>query len=388
MDTLLSLARLATTAPAAVRRPALTLSFGPPAGASGGLGDALGGLAAAAGAALGIDTGGEDPWLRAVVSVMVESGLAPFVDVAHVSLSADAQAPPVAIGDEGSIALGYADASPSTVFSGVVQTIRRDLRGATRFSATNGGATLARLRLLQSYEQQSAGDIVADVASRAGVPTGAIDSGSDFPFFVVDDRRGAYAQVAALARRCGCATSFTPDGKLSFGCIGVDTPVQTFTYGVDILALTLIEAAPIYKSVTSFGEGAAGSQGQDAWSWPVKDLSPVTGTAGDGDPVRAFPDPALRSQDAARTAAAAIATEASALTLSGEVLALGAPAVTAGAVIEIARAPHEIMNGRFLARRVRHVYAKRMGFTTRISFTKLGEGASTFDPLAALGGLL
>lgn len=395
MDTLLSLAGIDTSAPAAVRRPVLTLAFGPAAGTSGGIGDALGEIGgageglAAAGSALGIGLGGGvDPWQRSVTAVVVESGLAPFVDVADVSLSADTQAPPVAVGDEGSISLGYEDVPPVTVFSGAVQSIRRDLRGTTRFSVTNGGATLARLRVMQSYEQQSAGEIIDDVVGRAGVGVDSIESGIDFPFFVLDDRQGAYAHLATLARRCGFAVSFTPDGKVRVGPPGGGDPVQTLTYGADVLALSLTDATPTVQTVTTLGDGAAGSHGQDAWSWLIKNPAPVTGTAGDGDPARSFPDPALRSQDAAQRAAAGIATEAGYLAVSGEVLTPGAPAVTPGAVIEIAGAPHEAMNGQFLVHRVRHLYAKRKGFTTCIAFTKLGSGASGFDPLAALGGLL
>jgi hypothetical protein len=395
MDTLLSLAGIAATTPAAVRRPRLTLTFAPASGAAGGIGDALGGLGgaagglAAAGAALGVDLGGGvDPWQRSVLSVTVESGFAPFVDVAHVTLSADTQAPPVTVGDEGSIAMGYEDTPPEPVFTGAVQSVRRDLKGATRFSVTNGGAVLSRLRLMQSYERQSAGDIINDVAGRAAVPTDIIESGIDFPFFVVDDRQGVYAHLAAIARRCGYAASFTLDGKLRVAPIGSGDPVQTFSYGADILALTLTDAAPTIASVTSRGDGAAGSHGQDAWSWLIKDPSPVTGTSGDGDPARTFPDPTLRSQDAARAAAAGIATTASYQTLAGDVLTPGAPAVVPGAVIAIAGAPHDAMNGQFLVQRVRHRFAKRTGFTTRIAFSKLGGGDGGFDPLATLGGLL
>jgi hypothetical protein len=395
MDTLLSLAGLAATAPAAARRPLLTLSFAPAGGAAGGIGAALGGLGevagalAAAGSVLGVGlVVGQDPWQRSVTAVVVESGLAPFVDVAHVTLAADTQSPAVTVGDEGTVAMGYEDTPPSPVFTGAVHSVRRSLEGATRFSVTNGGVTLSRLRLMQSYERQSAGAIINDVVARASVPTDTIETGIDFPFFVVDDRQGAYAHLAAIARRCGCAASFTPDGKLRVAPIGGGDPVQTFNYGADILALTLTDAAPTIKSVTSRGDGAAGSHGQDAWSWLIKDPSSVTGTSGNGDPARTFPDPTLRSQDAARAAAAGIATAASYQTLAGDVLTPGAPAVVPGAVIAIAGAPHDTMNGQFLVQRVRHRFAKRTGFTTHIAFSKLGGQGGGFDPLSALGGLL
>lgn len=395
MDTLLDLAGLGGSPPPSVRRPVFAITFGP-APAGGGLGGALGGLGAAggavagAGAALGLDGGGgSDAWQRAAVSIVVESGVAPFADVADIVLAADSQAPSVGVGSAGDISLGYDDASPVIVFTGTVEAVSHDLRGATRLTATNGGATLARLRLLQSYEQQSAGDVVNDVAGRAGVGTGTIEDGSDFPFLVLDDRQSAYAQLAALARRCGFTASIAPDGKLRFGPVGDDDPVRTFTYGTDLLLLSVTAATPRVGATTAAGEGAAGSNGQDAWSWLIKDPSPVAGTAGEGDPSRLVPDATLRSSDAVRTAASGLAARANAQTLVGEALVPGEPTVTPGVTIEISEAPHEEMNGRFLVHRVRHAYTKATGFTTRITFTKVGDAGPVGLGLAgALGSLL
>ena len=56
-------------------------------------------------------------------------------------------------------------------------------------------------------------------------------------------------------------------------------------------------------AVTTVGEGAAGSQGQEAWSWLVKDPSSVTGSAGSGGPERLIQDASLRSTEAAQGAA-------------------------------------------------------------------------------------
>src|SRR5512134_1042749 len=90
------------TQPAAVRRPLFAVHFG------GGSGNA-GGVLESAGSALGLAGGSDDPWAAALVSLTVEMALAPEVDVAVLHLANEARAPQVAVGDTGTIELGYTD---------------------------------------------------------------------------------------------------------------------------------------------------------------------------------------------------------------------------------------------------------------------------------------
>jgi len=373
-----------STAPPAFRRPVFAVRFGG-GGAAGGLGV----LASAVGSAIGVNVGGgaSDPWKQHLVAVSVESGIAPAVDAVEIWLTADPQAPTVALDDEGTVSLGYQDDSPVLTFTGKIAGVRRGIGGLTRLTATSGGAALARLRVNQSYEDQTAGDVVSDLAGQAEVAAGTVEDGIDLPFYVVDDRRSAWVHIAALARRSGYLAHMTPEGELFFGPYAPGDPVQTFTYGEDVLLLEAREGSPEVGAVTTWGEGSAGSQGKDAWSWLVKDPSAVQGSAGGGGPQRWVHDPALRSGDAAQTAAEGIADAAGRLQVTGTLLVPGAPAVTAGSTIEIAGAPQEALNGKFLVRWVRHRLAKREGFTTRIAFSK-SEGAAGCGLLGALGGLL
>jgi hypothetical protein len=128
------------------------------------------------------------------------------------------------------------------------------------------------------------------------------------------------------------------------------------------------------------GEGAAGSQGQEAWSWLIKDPSSVTGSAGSGDPERLVQDASLRSGEAAQGAADGITGAAERAKLNGELLVPGSPAVVVGSAVEIVDAPQDALNGLFLVRRVGHRFSKRGGFTTLICFDSAGDGG--------LGGLL
>ena len=124
-------------------------------------------------------------------------------------------------------------------------------------------------------------------------------------------------------------------------------------------------------------------EGEETWNWLLKDPSAVLATAGEGTPERLVSDASLRSADASQTAADGFVAAAGLTTLAGTLWVPGAPAVMVGAAIEIAEAPHETLGGSSLVRRVCHRYDKRTGFTTRIDFSKTGEGG-----LGALGGLL
>lgn len=318
--------------------------------------------------------GDAEAWAQALVSVTVEAGIGPGVDVVEVIAAAGNGGPVAAVGDAGTVALGYDDASAEQVFAGEIESVGHSIHGTLRLTAVNGGAALARLRLNRSYEQQATGDVISDLAGEAGVTTATIEAGVDLPFYVVDDRRTAWEHVAALARRSGCWIYFNPDGELEVVAVEAGSAVQTFTYGEDVLGLEMAEATPLVSGVRAVGEGAAGSEGEEAWCWLVKDPSAVAAEAGDA-PRREVPDPALRSADVATTAAEGHLASTGLLAVTGRLLVPGSPAVVPGATIEIADAPEESLNGSFLVRHVRHRYAKAAGFTTLIAFSKMAGGA-------------
>lgn len=321
-----------------------------------------------------------DEWTQNVVAIRSEAGLAPFTDVAHVFVYAGDDAPQVAVGDTGSLALGYEDDSEVTILTGTVDSVLRTTGGLTRVSVVNGGTSLCSLRVNQSYEDQNAGEVVTDLAGRSSADTEAIEDGVEFPFHVVDDRRNAYQHIASLAVTSGFIAYFTPDGGLMFAPYSDGQPVQAFSYGSEILSLSVSEAAPIVGAVTTIGESASGGEGAEAWSWLIKDPAPVTAESGDGDPARLITDSSLRSSDAAQGAADGLVGLMSMAAMTGTLAVPGAPAVVVGATIKISDAPSDALNGTCMVRRVRHNYDARRGFTTVIDFSKSGDGA--------LGGLI
>jgi phage protein D len=369
-----------TQAVPAMRRPVFSVTLGAPAGGDDG------GLLGDVAAAVGLTPAAEDPWARSLERLSVRAGVAPFVDDAELIVAADSQAPPVATGDSGCLSVGFEDEGAQLIFTGAVESLVRGLHGRTRVRVANGAATLAALRINQSYEQRSAGEVVQDLAQQAGLQTDAVEDGVDLPLYVVDDRRSAWDHVFALARRCGHLAFFTPGGKLSFAPPQEGDPVQTLNYGDDIIALVTSEDVAVVDSVRIVGEGAAGSEGADAGSWLVKDPASVSASGGGGTRERLRSDRSLRSSDAVSAAAQGGALLAGLRATTGQLLTAGAPHITVGSTIAIAGAPQEALNGNCIVSGVHHVYGKRTGFVTRVAFWKVGEGGlDALSGLAALG---
>ena len=346
---------------AAVARPVFQISLG------------TGGLAGSASAPLG--GAAADPWRETTTSIRVVSGLAPQVDTAEIFLAAGDNTPQVAVGDSGSLALGYGDGQPQVVFGGSVEAVQKSVDGRMRILVTDGGAALSRFRPMLSYDRQNAGDIVRDLAGRAGVQVDTIDDGVALAFYAADDTYSAWEQIAALARKSGCRASITPAGKLKFEAMSMGTVVRTFTYAQDILACDVTGHAPLFGELTMVGEGAAGTQGQDAWCWLVKDPSQVIFRSGSGDPTVTRIDASLRSAQAVQDAARSARDAGSLSGTSGRLVVPGAPDVFAGATIEIAGTPDGAQDGVFLAVCVSHRFSKSKGFVTEIEVRR-GDGAA------------
>src|SRR5690606_4180146 len=116
-----------SSAPPGLRRPQFSIAFG-----SGGGGGALGGLGSAVADAVGLGGGADDPWKRNLVSLTLNLGLAPMVDALELVLMGDAGAPSIALGDAGTVALGYADDPDTLVFTGAIDRIVRGIDGRIR----------------------------------------------------------------------------------------------------------------------------------------------------------------------------------------------------------------------------------------------------------------
>lgn len=377
------------TAPS--RRPKMAVNFAAPGDSGGGLLDSVSGVAAAAGIDLSSDK--VDPWQRSVTTIISESYLAPHVDQSKIVLVQDSQSPPFNLLDNGDIQLGYHETELSLVFTGTIVGIENGLEGQAALTICNGGFRLAQMRTDQSFEQQSAGDIVQSLADLAEVETDTIDAGVDLPFYVVDGSLNLYQHIAQLAEKSGLLASISGEGKLNFKGTPAAPAEKTFNYGVDIVHLTLSRTTPPVDQVRLVGAGAAGSQGSDAWSWLIKDPQPVTASVGDSSSsrTRLLIDPSLRSSEGVQQASAGKLFFAKQQGVKAKLTVIGVAEIRAGSKIEIAGVPQAELNGTAIVESVRHHFSKDNGFVSEIkALLETGDSLDSLlsSALGSLGGLL
>ena len=124
----------------------------------------------------------------------------------------------------------------ATVATAKVWTVESSLELVTLVGRT-GMKQLAETRVNQVYENQSLGQIVADLAGQAGASTGDVDQGSRYPYLAVHESRSVLRDVLDLARREGMDVYFDADDRLCVKAFTKPAPTTCFRYGVEILEL-------------------------------------------------------------------------------------------------------------------------------------------------------
>lgn len=281
--------------------------------------------------------------------------------------------PQPAIGDDVNVELGYADDTTARVFTGKVAKVQPDIT-TTRVTGLNRIDELLALRIEQTYQNKSAGQIFRDLAGQARVSVDVVEEGVHFLAYVADGRRNAYQHMRALADKSGFDVYTTPEGKLAFRQFAGNATSHVFEYGQHIIELEVQAVQAAAQQVKVFGESPADSQGEAAFAWLAKRFNP--GTAGTEAPTLLIEDPSLRTRAAADTAARAAARRLSQRTLVGRLKALGRAQVKLGDRIRIVGSPDERMNATFQVRSVRHRLTKKAGFTTEVTFWSIGSEGS------------
>ena len=271
-------------------------------------------------------------------------------------------------GDDVEIELGYADEEGelTRVIKGEVERVEPSLE-TTRIVGYGGDMKLLRSFAEQTYERQTAGNIVRDMAGQADVEVERVEDGINFPAYVADGRRSIYAHMHDLAEACGFDLYLTPDGKLVFEKFQTGKIVHIFEYAKHIVTLDVRRTQPMVEQVEVFGESATGTNGDDASAWITTDFSGSKGVAGTGKRLL-LERPSLRTAAAARTAANAALTDIQRRTLRGHLLTIGRPEVKLGDAIRLADLPEDSLDGNYQVRGVAHRITKAGGFTTRVDF--------------------
>jgi phage protein D len=270
--------------------------------------------------------------------------------------------------DDFAVELGYSDnGGLSQVMTGTIVTVEPG-SSRTRVIGFTGAHVLLRSVLEQTFENKTAGAIVRELCKQAAVTVGTVDDGITFPMYVIDGRRSFSRHIHDLAELCGCDAYFNADGELVFQRFTGGKQVHVFEHKKHVIELTVRRAPRRAGSVTSFGESPAGTKGNDAAAWLIKDFSSQKGTAGSGQPVLLLERPALRTRAAAQTAADAADRRNRQRTLEGRVVTIGRPQVRLGDAITFRSLPDASLNTSFQVRSVVHAMTKSEGFTTTVGF--------------------
>jgi hypothetical protein len=290
-----------------------------------------------------------------------------------------------AIGDALSVALDPGDGS-HTVFTGVVEQVvqRAD---ALLVQGWDALVKLARTEVESSYEEVTAGFIVADLIDQAGAEAGEIEDGPTFPSYVVHRGPRALRHAQRLAQLIGAELGSDGTGQIHFRRPADDAPEHQLVWGEDFIAIDIGEHAAAVDSFAVWGEGAAGTNGPERSHWLVTDLSGVSGQAAvqagesgstgsvtadsTGPLLRTSVDGAVRSAETASEVAQARAQLLALRPVRGHVIALGRPAIQPGQWVELAALPSGAGAERSLevrVLRVSHELSLPGGLITRLEF--------------------
>ena len=276
--------------------------------------------------------------------------------------------------DDAAIELGYGDNGLTQVMAGIVDLRDDDLQQA-RIIGYGSAAKLLRAFTDETFEEMAAGNIVRDLAARAGVTVASADQGTTFPAYVIDGRKSLYHHMADLAALNGFDLYLDADDALVFEAFGAGNRVHPLRHAAHILALDVDRAVPLAGRVEAWGESPGASAGSESWSWLTKDFEPRRGQAGEGDPLRLIERSALRTPEAAQAAADAAQAAIRARRLQGHVLVLGNPDIVLGDAIRLEEVPDDDLNGTFQVRSIRHRLNKTDGFVTEVGFRSLPNGS-------------
>jgi phage protein D len=271
-------------------------------------------------------------------------------------------------GEDVAISLGF-DATLTPVFTGKVAAVSPEIT-VTRVIGVSTLQALGALRVDRTYEGHTAGRIVRDLASQAGVKTATIEDGIDFIVYVIDGRRSAARHIHHMAERCGFDAYALPTGELAFHALNPQASAHEFVYGQDVLSYALAVQPALVKEVVVAGHSPASAKGDGAVSWLTKDFKngQASQAAGSGARSVLVEDPALRTTDAANLSAQGALRRFTQRAITGTMRALGRPEVKLGDAIRIKDAPDARLNNTFQVRAVRHHLSRMGGLVTEVDF--------------------
>ncbi|MDJ0768564.1 MAG: hypothetical protein QNJ12_07200 [Ilumatobacter sp.] len=309
-----------------------------------------------------------------LIAMSVSIGSGPSVDAATLALSWYS---PVAATEPGApveVSLGY-EGENELVLTGDVQRATGAPWGV-RLDVHAEPGRLQRVRVGQSFLDQTAADIISTLAGEADVRTGELASGDPLAAYHVDEHRTAWRHANDLARLVGGQLTTEPDGALSMlvagggGALGglADAAASAagsllggaggYRYGAELLDVAIVRsmAEPTPQVVP---HGAASPLGGDKWHLLLRE--PDGGAPGEPTLVPA----AIRDQSGADTFRGGIEVLASRAAATGRLAVRGVASLRVGDSIEVGDWPHGEPPA-FRVADVQHRMSRADGFASHV----------------------
>jgi hypothetical protein len=297
-------------------------------------------------------------------------------------------------GDEATLDLGDED-GVERVFTGTVAEVR-PRAGAAEVFCVGTMLGLLELRATEQYLEQSAGDVVRDLAGRAGLEEGEVSDGASLPRFAVEKRLPAYPQLAALARRHGFDLFTDREGKLHFRGLGEAASLGSggvggalasagaaaldalggggaLGYGAHLVETRGRVRPDPARRVVVGGESPASGQGEDTSFWLTARDTDFQDYAGDGDELLVV-DPAARTKDMAGRFAAGYLAGLRRTRRELRVTVAGNAALELGDPLSTVDAPDALLNASGFVSGIRHRFGAGVGFLSDVVLVVEGDG--------------
>lgn len=288
-------------------------------------------------------------------------------------------------GDLISVTLVAGDAA-SAVMTGEVLSVDNKL-GLTTIVGASGASKLATTRVNQVFENQSADQIITDLAGQAGASVGQINAAISYPYLVIDETRSLFDHIKTLATREGMECYFNASNELTIEKFSKTNADHALHYGIHILDLETFVTKPTSTHTRVYTESPSSTQGQDTWYWLAKDSSAFQSEAGSGEKLLAMSDAAVRTKDAADQLSVSKHGAIKDISTRGRIKLLGNPAIKIADAIEIKDVPKLELNGLFKVTAIEHRFSKFEGYVTYLEFTGQGGADAAGGLLGGLSGL-
>ncbi len=273
------------------------------------------------------------------------------------------------------ISIGYEN-ELLRVFSGKIDTLSINLSQIS-IIALNSIFSLCNFRTDRFYENQTAGDVVKDLAKDANVKVDNISNGFMFPYYAVDSNKNAFEHIKDLAFLCGFDIYCTPEDKLVFKKYEPSTK-HKLLYGQDIINLKKLDPSTIYNSLSILGESPSSIKGSDTSHWLTKkqvkgfaesELKDDNGDSGGGAAAATrelhFSKRFVKDEDTAKKIA-----EGSLKKLNSHLLLqieiVGNPSIFLGDSVIIENVPLKELNGEYRIKTIEHFISKYTGYVTTL----------------------